>query len=65
MADNSDIDRLRGRCNGFAEKFLRDLEKHPQFPEVVAELLKIEGKITRIDIEQVFFRVTVANRDNK
>ena len=65
MADNSEIERLRTRCNGFAEKFLRDLEKHPHFPEVVEELLRIEGKITRIDIEQVFFRVTVANRDNK
>lgn len=63
MADNSDIERLRARCNGFAEKFLRDLQQHPQFPEVVEELLKIEGRITRIDIEQAFFRV--ARPDNK
>lgn len=50
----SDIEGLRGRCTGFAEKFLRDLEQHPQFAEVVQGLLRIEGRITRIDIEQVF-----------
>lgn len=58
MADNLNaIDLLRGRCTGFAADFLHELEANPQFPTILDRLTKLDGLITRSDIERVLLEL--------
>lgn len=43
---------LESRCSRAAAEFLRDLRYHPQFPQLVSKLEKIDGLLFRLDIEQ-------------
>ena len=58
MADNLDtIDLVQGRCTGFALDFLRELKVNPEFPKIVDRLTKLDGLITRSDIERVVLEI--------
>jgi hypothetical protein len=64
MAHNPDaIDLLQGRCTGFAVDFLRELKANPRFPAIVDRLTKLDGLITRSDIERVLLELR--KRDDK
>ena len=45
---------LETRCSTFALELLRELEEHPQFPELVSALENVPGNLYRIDIENQF-----------
>jgi hypothetical protein len=47
------LDLVRGRCTGFAEELLRELESHPHFTHLLDRLTALAGPITRSDIERL------------
>lgn len=53
----SKIEHLRERCTGVAKEFFTELERHPHFSEVVEILDKVDGPISRADIEDAFIQV--------
>lgn len=57
MANTLKIERLRERCTDFAKEFLAQIERHPDFPEVVEIVSKLDGGISRADIEDAFIQV--------
>ena len=57
------LDLVRGRCTGFAEEFLRELESHPHFPHLLDRLTALAGPITRSDIERAFLELRKLGSD--
>lgn len=53
----SKIEHLRERCTDVAEEFLAQIEGHPDFTEVVEIVSKLDGGISRADIEDAFIQV--------
>ena len=53
----SKIEHLRERCTDFAKDFLDQIEQHPDFPEVVEIVSKLDGGISRADIEDALIQV--------
>ena len=49
---------LETRCSGFAAELLRDLQGHPQFPNLVSKLEQIDGTLYRVDVERAFYEIT-------
>ena len=59
MASHQDrLQVLEARCSGFAVELLRQLQKHPKFPELVTKLEGIQGNLYRTDVEKAFFELT-------
>ena len=52
------LERLESRCSGFALEFMKQLEGHPKLLMLLTELEKIDGQLYRIEIEQIFLKVT-------
>jgi hypothetical protein len=57
------LDLVRGRCTGFAEELLRELECHPHFTDLLGRLTALAGPITRSDIERVFLELRKSGSD--
>lgn len=53
----SKIEHLRERCTDFAKDFLDQIERHPDFPEVVEIVSKLDGGISHADIVDAFIQV--------
>ena len=51
------FDMVMARCSAFAAEFLRDLEHHPAFPEVLKKLSQIDGPIFRGDSEHALLEI--------
>lgn len=48
---------LMARCSDGAREYLRDLQRHERFAELVARLEGLEGTIYQLDVEKHFLEL--------